>query len=242
MIEGGSACGCTFEMPDFPPIESHWLGLQPYEAAARLQRAWVLEIADGLRPDSLLLLEHPPVITLGRRRGAERNVLDAGGVPVVEVERGGDATFHAPGQLVGYPLIRLLGEERDLHRYLRNLEHVLIRTLLVLGFEAHTRPGLTGVWVGEQKLASVGVAVRKWTTYHGFALNVHNNSAEFARLNPCGLPATSMASLCELMPEPPPPLHTVANILLNQFSEVFQRSVTSVTPHAVALRDLSPCR
>lgn len=228
-------------MCELPPLEAHWLGLQPYESTACLQRAWVAEVADGVRADSLMLLEHLPVITLGRRKGAAQNVLNPSGVPVVEVERGGDATYHAPGQLVGYPVLRLRDADRDLHRYLRSLEEVLVRTLADLGLEARTHPGLTGVWVGDRKLASVGVAVRRWTTYHGFALNVHNDSSDFARLNPCGLPAQAMASLRDLMPEQPPPLPVVADMVLNQFSKVFQRPVKYVLPALPSRRESAPC-
>ncbi|MEB3284061.1 MAG: lipoyl(octanoyl) transferase LipB [Candidatus Sericytochromatia bacterium] len=206
-------------------MEAYWLGLCPYQEVADLQRAWLVEIADRSRADSLLLLEHSATITLGRRKGAEENVIDSMGVPVMQVERGGDATYHEPGQLVGYPLLHLQEAERDLHRYLRHLEEVLILALSHLGLEAHRQEGLTGVWVADKKVASVGVAVRRWTTYHGFALNVHNDPAEFSRLNPCGLPAAAMGSIYQFLPSSPPPLPDVASIVMNCFGEVFERRV-----------------
>jgi lipoate-protein ligase B len=144
--------------------------------------------------DTLLLVEHPDVITLGRRQTAPQNVLRAE-FPVFEIERGGDVTYHGPGQLVGYPILRLDESERDLHAYLRNLEEGLIGVLGAVGLAGARRPGFTGVWIGERKVASIGVAVRRWVTLHGFALNVATDLARFAAIRPCSLDAEVMTSL-----------------------------------------------
>ncbi|MCU1278221.1 MAG: lipoate-protein ligase [bacterium] len=145
--------------------------------------------------DTLVLVEHPEVITLGRRQSSQANVVAAGDIPVFEIERGGDVTYHGPGQLVGYPILKLDGDERDLHVYLRNLEEALIGVCADLGIEARRNPGWTGVWIGERKVASLGIAVRKWVTMHGFALNVATDLSRFAAINPCGLDAAVMTSL-----------------------------------------------
>jgi lipoate-protein ligase B len=145
-------------------------------------------------PDTLLLVEHPHVITLGRGTHKE-NLLNTEGVPVYEVERGGDVTYHGPGQLVGYPVVLLRPGERDLHRYLRNLEEAIIRALAELGLSTGRRESWTGVWIGNAKLASIGVAVKKWVTLHGFALNVSTDLRMFGTINPCGLQANVMTSV-----------------------------------------------
>jgi lipoyl(octanoyl) transferase len=147
------------------------------------------------RPDTLVLVEHPDVITLGRRRSAQANVLSAGDIPVFEIERGGDVTYHGPGQLVGYPIVKLDEGERDLHAYLRNLEEALIGVCADVGLAGRRNPGWTGVWIGERKVASIGIAVRRWVTMHGFALNVATDLSRFAAINPCGLDAAVMTSL-----------------------------------------------
>src|SRR5262249_53704909 len=127
-------------------------------------------------PDTLVLVEHPHVFTLGRSRAAHDNVLAPGDVEVVEIERGGDVTYHGPGQIVAYPIVRLDGAERDLHKFLRNLEQAVIVTCARFGLHADREPGKTGVWTGppgaRRKLCSIGIACRKWVTFHGLALNV----------------------------------------------------------------------
>ncbi len=174
------------------------LGRRDYQETWALQKRLVEERQAGARPDTLILVEHPEVITLGRKRSSRDNVL-AHDIPVVEVERGGDVTYHGPGQLVGYPILFLEGPERDLHAYLRNLEEAHIRLCADLGLSARREPGWTGVWVGDRKLVSLGVAVRRWVTMHGFALNVSTELARFAAINPCGLQASVMTSLAQLL-------------------------------------------
>jgi lipoyl(octanoyl) transferase len=179
------------------PADLIELGRLGYREAHARQLEWVAQRQRGERRDALLLVEHPHVITVGRRQGALANLLRPGEVEVVEVERGGDVTYHGPGQIVGYPIL-LLGEgERDLHRFLRNLEEGMIRALDRFGIEAGREPGKTGVWVGggARKIASIGIACRKWVTFHGLALNVSTDLAYFARIQPCGFAASVMTSM-----------------------------------------------
>jgi lipoyl(octanoyl) transferase len=175
------------------------LGLMAYADAHARQLELVAARQREAAPDTLLLAEHPHVITLGRRPGAAAHVLGAGDVPVVEVERGGDVTYHGPGQLVAYPVLLLREGERDLHRYLRCLEGAVIRALAEIGVDdAQRRDGATGVWVGERKVASIGVACRRWVTFHGLAVNVATDLGYFARIQPCGFDAAVMTSVSEL--------------------------------------------
>ncbi|MHC4375599.1 MAG: lipoyl(octanoyl) transferase LipB [Planctomycetota bacterium] len=179
-----------------PELEVRRLGRVGYREARALQEELLTERIAGRVPDQLLLVEHPPVVTLGRRTpAAEWGHL---GVEVVEVERGGEATWHGPGQLVGYPVVALPEGRRDLHRYLRDLEQVVIQILTGLGLEAGRREGWTGVWVGEQKLCSIGVAVRRWVAWHGFALNVSCDLAGFRGFAPCGLQSAVMGRVADL--------------------------------------------
>jgi lipoyl(octanoyl) transferase len=172
-----------------------------YAAAWQLQLRLVEERTQDRIADTLLLCQHPDVITVGRRQRAQANILDPR-FPVIEVERGGDATYHGPGQLVGYPILKLRPDgERDLHRYLRVLEEALIDLCAELGVKALRKPGATGVWIGDadgeptRKLASLGIAVRRWVSFHGFALNVSTELSRFSAINPCGFPAAIMTSL-----------------------------------------------
>jgi lipoyl(octanoyl) transferase len=169
----------------------------PYREAHARQLDWVAARQRGERPDALMLVEHPHVITVGRRLGALANLLRPGDVEVVEVERGGDVTYHGPGQIVAYPILALGEGERDLHRFLRNLEEGMIRALAESGIEAGREPGKTGVWVGggARKIASIGIACRKWVTFHGLALNVNTDLGYFARIQPCGFDARVMTSM-----------------------------------------------
>jgi len=152
--------------------------------------------------DTLLLVEHPHVFTLGRRREAEANVLVPGDVEVIGIERGGDVTYHGPGQIVAYPIVLLGDGERDLHRYLRNLEEAVIATCARFGLATDREPGKTGVWMTtaegmRRKLCSMGIACRKWVTFHGLALNVTSDLGYFRRINPCGFESSVMTSMAE---------------------------------------------
>jgi len=168
-----------------------------YAETLALQHRLVDERIAGHRPDTLLLLEHDPVFTLGRQRTSASNVLAAGDTPVIQVERGGDVTWHGPGQLVGYPIVQLDNQrgERDVHKVLRQLEEAVIQALATCGVAAERKPRYTGVWCGGKKLVSLGVAVRSWVTYHGFAINVNPELQWFERINPCGLESGVMGSI-----------------------------------------------
>ncbi len=183
------------------------LGTESYRETWTRQLAVVEQRQRGEAPDTLLLVEHPHVFTLGRRREAEANVLAAGGVEVIAVERGGDVTYHGPGQLVGYPLVLLQDGERDLHRYLRNLEEAVIATCTRFGLVTDREPGKTGVWTTtaaglRRKLCSMGIACRKWVTFHGLALNVASDLAYFRRINPCGFESSVMTTMAEALGHP----------------------------------------
>jgi lipoyl(octanoyl) transferase len=172
-------------------------GLVPYDAALAWQRDLARARIDGrLGHDVLLLLEHPPIVTVGRSAQG-RAQPDAGGIPVVEVERGGDVTYHGPGQLVGYPILDLTQHRADVHWYLRTLEQTLITALAELAIPAARRPGYTGVWTGEgsRKIASIGVHVKQWVTWHGFALNITTDLSQFDRIIPCGIAGVEMTSV-----------------------------------------------
>jgi lipoyl(octanoyl) transferase len=172
-------------------------GLVPYqEALLRQRRLAEARIAGTLPHDLLWLLEHPPVVTLGRTSHAE-HVIRGEGVEVVEVERGGDVTYHGPGQLVGYPIFDLRQHRQDLHWYLRTLEQALIDALALLEIPAERKPGFTGVGTreGGRKIASIGIHVKQWVTWHGFALNVTTDLGAFDRIVPCGIPGVVMTSV-----------------------------------------------
>ena len=177
------------------------LGRAPYREVWARQLALVEQRQRGEVPDTLLLVEHPHVFTLGRRRDAAANVLMPGDVEVIEIERGGDVTYHGPGQIVAYPILLLVDGERDLHRYLRNLEDAVIATCARFGLAADREPGKTGVWCGpaerRRKLCSMGIACRRWVTFHGLALNVTTDLSYFGRINPCGFESSVMSSMAE---------------------------------------------
>jgi len=187
--------------PEPPALVAVDLGRIPYAEALELQRELVAARREGRGEDWLLLCEHDEVVTHGRKSQVNRDPAAelagarAAGLPVVEVERGGAATYHGPGQLVGYPIVRLAEDERDLHRFLRHQEQALIDALAEAGLDAGRNEGWTGVWSQGQKLASIGIACRGWVTYHGFALNLSTDLSRFGLFRPCDLEAAVMASL-----------------------------------------------
>jgi lipoyl(octanoyl) transferase len=177
------------------PIEVIHAGVVPYGEALEWQRQLAEDRIAGRRPhDMLVLLEHPPVVTLGRNSHAG-NLLRPAGIDVFAVERGGDVTFHGPGQLVGYPILDLSAYKQDLHWYLRTLEQALIESLALLDIPAARNPGFTGVWTHGRKIASIGIHVKQWVTWHGFALNVTTDLSHFDRIVPCGIPNVVMTSI-----------------------------------------------
>jgi lipoyl(octanoyl) transferase len=193
------------------PLPVMDLGRRAYAGVLELQRELCRRrVAGETAEDVLLLVEHEPVITLGRgtRAGSlpiPSDELERRGVAVVEVERGGDVTYHGPGQLVGYPILDLGAHRRDLHWYLRTLEDALVLGLGRLGIEAERRPGLTGVWTAGRKIASIGIHVKQWVTLHGFALNVATDLAAFDLIMPCGIEGVVMTSVAEELVRPGSP-------------------------------------
>ncbi len=211
------------------PLEIHRLGVVPYAAASELQAALVEQRRAGSTPDRLLLLQHPPVITLGVNARTSREHIVASEerlrrleIAVHETGRGGDVTYHGPGQIVGYPVIDLRPDRRDVHRYVRDIEEVLIRTSAVFDVEARRVPGLTGVWVGDEKLGAIGVRISRWVTSHGFAFNVSTDLSHFRLIVPCGLHERDVTSLDQLLGRAVP-VSTVEDALAEQFADVFDR-------------------
>lgn len=182
-------------------LEVRRLGRTAYEPTWRLQKELVDQRIRGEVGDLVLLTEHEPVVTVGR--GTPPDSLGPVPFPVVEIERGGEATYHGPGQLVVYPVLELSGERRDLHRLLRDLEEVVLRMLAEVEIEGRRRDGWTGVWIGDRKVCSIGVAVRRWVTYHGFALNLFTDLEAFRSFRPCGLDPAVMTRVADHAEIPP---------------------------------------
>jgi lipoate-protein ligase B len=206
----------------------------PYAEAVAFQGRCVERLRRSAADEAaLILLEHPPVITIGRsaKEGhilAPPDVLAAEGVAVYASTRGGDVTYHGPGQIVGYPILPLRHHGKDLHRYLRALEGVLIATLDAFGLPAGRREGLTGVWTARGKIASIGVAVRHWITYHGFALNVAPNMGHFDLITPCGLKDVTMVCMKDLLGVAPPRAD-VEEAIRRRFCAAFGIDAVTVT-------------
>ena len=206
------------------------MGMVPYGTALSLQRELVAERQANRVPDTLLLLQHPHVVTLGvSAQQQSTNVLASPreladrGVELHEAPRGGDVTYHGPGQLVGYPILDLRPDRCDVHRYVRDLEAVLIGTAGAFGIAAERAAGLTGVWVGTDKLAAIGVRLSRWVTSHGFALNVSTDLDYFTLIRPCGIHGRGVTSIAALSGRPV----TVAEVeplLVREFAAVFDRT------------------
>lgn len=209
------------------------LGVVRYETALELQRAAAKARIDGSLPhDLLMIVQHPPVITTGRSTNhanllATGAALQARGVELFDVERGGDVTFHGPGQIVGYPIMDLRQHREDLHWYLRQIETALIGVLATFGLEGEQRKGLTGVWTNSRKIASIGVHARSWVTWHGFALNVTTDLSYFDLIVPCGIDQVEMTSIeRELGPARRPGLLLEAeNAVADHFAKVLGLSI-----------------
>jgi lipoyl(octanoyl) transferase len=209
------------------------LGTVDYAAGLDLQRDLVEQRRSGAIGDVLLLLEHPHVLTVGVRgpRGrshilADEEMLAARGIDVFETGRGGDVTYHGRGQIVGYPILDLRPDRCDVHRYVRDLEEVLIRAVLTFGIHAERVEGLTGVWVGREKLAAIGVRISRWITSHGFALNVSTDLSYFDLIVPCGIQDRGVTSLERLLGYSP----TIADVegrIVRAFADVFDCSVAN---------------
>lgn len=198
------------------------LGVIAYREALALQREAVARLQRGSRSEVLFLLEHPHVITLGRStRPDSMLATPPPEVEVIACDRGGAATYHGPGQLVAYPILKLEEEYRNIVRHVSNLEEVLIRALAAFSIEAHRRPQFRGVWVGEAKIASLGVRISRWVTSHGFALNVSTDLSYFSLIHPCGIPGCRLTSMEKLLGKAPP-LPSVKEQIVRAFGEVFQ--------------------
>ena len=208
-------------------LEVRRLGVLPYVRGLDLQRALVEDRQTGRVPDLLLLVQHDHVVTLGssaRRSLANLRVsqtkLRELGVELCEAPRGGDITYHGPGQLVGYPILDLRPDRCDVHRYIRDLEEVLIRTVHAFGVKASRVTGLTGIWVGDTKLAAIGVRLSRWVTSHGFALNVDTDLNYFNLIRPCGIEGRGVSSLTEVTGTRVS-MDAVETVLVREFEQVF---------------------
>jgi lipoyl(octanoyl) transferase len=201
------------------------LGLVPYEEAWSLQRAVAAEVAEGSRPDTILLLEHPPTVTTGRRtEESELHIPEDAEVDVVATDRGGKSTFHGPGQLVCYPIFDLTRHGQDVKRYCRDLEEALIVTLRSLGVEGQRVEGLTGVWLTRppRKIASIGIHISKWVTTHGYALNVDLDPAPFTQwITACGLEDAAFTTIARELGRPVT-VDEVRGPALDALAEVFE--------------------
>jgi len=202
------------------------LGCVSYGEALDLQKTLVDERRAGCVPDLLLLLQHPPVITLGVRRGSRSHVIASDGqlamhgIEVHEAGRGGDVTYHGPGQIVGYPILDLRPDRCDVHRYVRDLEEVMIRVCADFGIAAHRVDGLTGAWVGTAKIGAIGVRISRWITSHGFAFNVNTRLEDFQLIVPCGIADRGVTSLRELVGKEVS-IEDVEERFIRRFAEVF---------------------
>ena len=215
--------------PGVLSLEVRRLGLIGYQEALELQRELVEERRANRLPDLLLLLQHPPVITLGvRSEIARANVVATSerlaelGIEVHETGRGGDVTYHGPGQIVGYPILDLRPDRCDVHKYVRDLEEVMIRTCADYGLSAGRIAGLTGTWVGAEKIGAIGIRISRWITSHGFAFNVRPDLDHFKLIVPCGISDRGVTSL-ERLTGRTIALDAVEDALIRRFSEVFER-------------------
>lgn len=208
------------------PLTVQRLGRVPYGRGLEIQERLVAERQKGAIGDQLLLLEHEPVFTLGRNARAENvlrpaELLRQRGFDVHETGRGGDVTYHGPGQVVGYPILDLSPDRRDVHRYVRDLEEVMIRTCASYAIEAGRIAGLTGTWVGSSKIGAIGVRISRWVTSHGFAFNVSTDLAAFDLIVPCGIRDKGVTSLERLLGRPVP-IDEVMDRLAAHFAAVFE--------------------
>lgn len=223
-------------------LEVRRLGLMPYGAALDLQRSLVEQRRAGTVGDLLLLVEHPHVLTLGvRGDGGRAHILasdedlSARDITVFEAGRGGDVTYHGPGQIVGYPIIDLNPDRRDVHKYVRDIESALIAVAADYGIEADRVAGLTGVWVGDEKLAAIGIRISRWITSHGFALNHSTDLSQFGLIVPCGISDRGVTSLQKLGCTAS--RTEVEARIIQHFGEVFERTVIDAPAMTAASQD-----
>ena len=210
------------------PLNVRRLGLVPYTEALELQRSLVDDRKAGRISDTLLLLQHPHVVTIGVKKDGRSHIvaspehLSSLGVEVFETGRGGDVTYHGPGQLVGYPIIDLNPDRRDVHVYVRDLEEVMIRVCADYGLQAGRIKGLSGTWIAQEKIGAIGVRISRWVTSHGFAFNVSTDTEFFKLIVPCGIADRGVTSLAERLPAAPP-MPEVEDRMVRHFCAVFDR-------------------
>ncbi len=226
------------------------LGMVDYQKALDLQISLIEKRRKEEIEDVLLLLEHPPTFTMGRSSKTEhllesQDDLKRHGIHFEVISRGGDITYHGPGQLVGYPILDLDRFDRDIHQYLRNIEEMIIEALGDYEIKAERIKGFTGVWVNREKIASIGVGIKKWITYHGFALNVNTDLSYFDMMVPCGIPDVKMTSMKKLLGNRSNlKMAEVETSIINSFSKVFRRKLSSEqkTPGDISLHPLFASR
>jgi lipoate-protein ligase B len=194
-------------------------GVVDFDAALAIQTAMLAARIDGTVGDTLLMMEHPHVFTLGRGADDRFIVGNPTGAPIRRISRGGQVTYHGPGQLICYPILKLEGRDRDVTKYLRSLEAAMIDALAKFGIDAGRRDAMTGVWVEGRKIASIGVGIRRWTTWHGFALNVSTDLSYFDSIVPCGIEGCRMTSVCEV---------TNRGVSVREFADVMRESFRRV--------------
>jgi lipoyl(octanoyl) transferase len=218
-------------------LEVRRLGLVPYADGLELQRHLVEERKVDRIPDTLLLLQHPHVITIGVKKDGKEHILATAdrlqslNVEVFETGRGGDVTYHGPGQLVGYPIIDLNPDRRDVHRYVRDLEEVMIRVCAGYGLAADRVKGFSGAWIGDEKIGAIGVRISRWITSHGFAFNVATDIDFFNLIVPCGIADKGVTSLAAKLGKAPT-MDEVEDRLIEHFAAVFDRSLTQRATYA----------
>ena len=212
-----------------PHLDVRRLGLDPYADGLELQRRLIEDRKADRIPDTLLLLQHPNVLTSGVKKDGRSHILaspdrlSALGVDVFETGRGGDVTYHGPGQLVGYPIVDLNPDRRDVHRYVRDLEEVMIRVCAGYGLQAERVAGFSGAWLGEEKIGAIGVRISRWVTSHGFAFNVSTDIDFFNLIVPCGIADKGVTSLAATLGQTPP-MREVEDRFADHFAAVFDRT------------------
>lgn len=220
---------------------AHYLGITQYEHALKLQQALVQARTEGNIPDVVLLLQHPPVFTIGRFRGEKDIIipperLTQEGIAIFHTSRGGGITYHGPGQLVGYPILNLKEHRLGVPEYIWKLEAVIINLLSTLDIQGHRLAEFPGVWVGEQKICSIGIHVSRYITMHGFALNVDTDLQYFEYINPCGINGKVMTSISQLLGHPVAVESIIGN-LLHSFSEIFELDCEQEDDKCLAMLD-----
>jgi len=209
------------------------LGLTNYKKALNIQLDLLDKRKNNLIPDTLILLEHPPTITIGKGGDLKNLLVSEGylkdrGIYFEQISRGGDITFHSPGQIVAYPIMDLNSLGRDIHKYLRSLEHLIIDMLKNYGIKASGFKGITGVWANEKKIASIGIGVKRWITYHGFAININNDLNYYDMIIPCGLSKVRMTNITTESDTGKVTIEKANDYIVESFSKTFNRKYSGI--------------